>query len=1288
MAAAVGSMSLPRAQNGFIPSFFTRRPVDAVTSIPTSIDEDGSRRKRRKTESPRNEPEDVQGKAWQSKDGRDGEATSADHPSSQPDPAMTSTPNSRLERVTDAIGANSLANDRVDRPGGSSLSAFHDVVLLKDTTPGHAKPKAEPKARKRKTKSVTAGPMDATESLSSRGGTSTDKATAPEDPVGPQELAHSSTLPSKKRIKSRPNVQLRPPTTLEHDSRTPQDDTEPPPGGTSAQVGSKKIIRARADGKLASPKAPKPAAKVQVEETGYSISPQKIAVSTVCASEGQTMPQKLMKVRSDGRLVSPKSETNIDGAQPKRRGRPRKHAEAFGQSLVVIKYGATDDSRIAVGQRIQEILAGPQTLLSPQKPARPASKPTECPKATHPFFLGKPLQKPQTDLHGHKDSKKIDPESTGSGHRCSASPTKTKSPSKAASSVNGGSLISLRAPPPNAVFHSGPRLRAFPGAHDPIWPPLEMVHVRPPADIETDMLPSTRKQSARGFEPAILTKLKQIKATITGHEEVLRGCRSLVKTCITMSSTLDDDPVLPKSLRIPQRKVMSGHDLQQLYSQRNSFKTFTSAGPRSEELDELSQELYQNDCSHPALARLFNRIATSRTAFDRFECETQDWNHKYGPTETAEILQSGSETSVLRDWLRSLTVNSVARRDRKTEDDTKVLKRLSAGVTRKKRKRAEEMEGFMVSSDEEANEMDELDDDTFVDSYQSKDPRGKKSVVNAREAAKLAANPDNCEKSANAVVLSGPSGCGKTAAVHAVAKELGFEVFEINAGSRRSGKDIFDKVGDMSRNHLVNHSRTNGTEEISPHDGDLSRMDDALKQDIESGRQGTMNAFLQPGQDKKKPSTHVKHADKKRAAETKPKQRVQKQSVILLEEVDVLFDDDKQFWATALELIVQSKRPVVMTCTDESVLPLDNLPLFGILRFRPPPVELAAEYLSLLAANEGHLLPREAISTLYTVKANDLRASITELQFFCQLAIGDTKGGLEWMLDQPSAKDDQDSMLSRVISDGTYLKGMGWGAQQVEPVEEDQLTDSEIDTVLSLCNGWDIDVAATDDFLPGKLIRSLLTTNRLDSFQHLETLDLVCDALSAADTLHHSNFRSTLTVPLDVSAPEVSEKDRMNYTEGSTLLQADPFVDHSAVSDSIAAALRASARRSLLAINPANQIIQPMGQQYIINNLPSMIQACNRPKPVTPQTLSHAFTPLSKPSRGSLAGKPPSISTFDSPLSTIVSDIAPYVRSIVAYDLRLEEQRRQLEMASQTTTGREGKRIRTTRASRAALEGG
>lgn len=86
-----------------------------------------------------------------------------------------------------------------------------------------------------------------------------------------------------------------------------------------------------------------------------------------------------------------------------------------------------------------------------------------------------------------------------------------------------------------------------------------------------------------------------------------------------------------------------------------------------------------------------------------------------------------------------------------------------------------------------------------------------------------------------------------------------------------------------------------------------------------------------------------------------------------------------------------------------------------------------------------------------------------------------------------------------------------------------------------------------------------------------------------------------------------------------------------------------------------------------------------------------AFDPIAAPETSS--PQPASYlepSVFDRTLKLISLDVAPYVRSIVAYDSRLQKQR--LKMSSLVSEGGKGaqgsKRMRTTRAALSALEGG
>src|SRR5262249_18394919 len=157
-------------------------------------------------------------------------------------------------------------------------------------------------------------------------------------------------------------------------------------------------------------------------------------------------------------------------------------------------------------------------------------------------------------------------------------------------------------------------------------------------------------------------------------------------------------------------------------------------------------------------------------------------------------------------------------------------------------------------------------------------------------------------KTANTLIISGPHGCGKTAAVYAVAKELDFEVFEINPSSRRSGKDVLEKIGDMTRNHHVRqHQSANAS------DGQDAAGEDVVPQGTTSGKQPTMNAFFKAKTTATKAQQAAKPASKSAAKpaakpgaknlQGEPKKeptKTQRQSLILIEEADILYEEDKQ----------------------------------------------------------------------------------------------------------------------------------------------------------------------------------------------------------------------------------------------------------------------------------------------------------------------------------------------------------------------------------------------------------
>jgi hypothetical protein len=316
--------------------------------------------------------------------------------------------------------------------------------------------------------------------------------------------------------------------------------------------------------------------------------------------------------------------------------------------------------------------------------------------------------------------------------------------------------------------------------------------------------------------------------------------------------------------------------------------------------------------------------------------------------------------------------------------------------------------------------------------------------------------------------------------VYAVAKELDFEVFEINAGSRRSARDMLERVGDMTQNHLVHL--------LNDADGSSAKPR-ALATDDDT-KQNKLMGFYK-GQPSKSAKSDKKNAQSSPTPDAEAKRRrEQKQSLILLEEVDLLFDEDKQFWTGVLTLISQSKRPIVMTCNNESLVPIQDMSLHAILRFQRPQRDLAVDYLLLVAANEGHVLKREAVSKLYDGSGMDIRKSLMELNFWCQIGVGSEKAGLDWILSlwPPEANLDQNGDRVRVLSLNTYEPYMGWFNRDLL-LEKDPL-ENEVETLQNTFHWWRLGIQDSEDAARGS-VTGTIPHDQYRSRSKIERLDLM-----------------------------------------------------------------------------------------------------------------------------------------------------------------------------------------------------
>lgn len=162
----------------------------------------------------------------------------------------------------------------------------------------------------------------------------------------------------------------------------------------------------------------------------------------------------------------------------------------------------------------------------------------------------------------------------------------------------------------------------------------------------------------------------------------------------------------------------------------------------------------------------------------------------------------------------------------------------------------------------------------------------------------------------NLILLHGPHGSGKSSTVHAVARELGYEVFEVFPGmGRRSAKDVERYVGDAAKNHLVVQGGGPG----SPKKGGGGLFAMFAKQKAKgSGTTGEAGGSSSKGKER------AKAGEETTAGGEEKVDKGPIQSLILMDEVDVLFKHEEDFWAGT-----SSSLPLAQA--DRADLP--NLPL-------------------------------------------------------------------------------------------------------------------------------------------------------------------------------------------------------------------------------------------------------------------------------------------------------------------------------------------------------------------------
>ncbi|KAK6508196.1 hypothetical protein TWF506_010296 [Arthrobotrys conoides] len=812
--------------------------------------------------------------------------------------------------------------------------------------------------------------------------------------------------------------------------------------------------------------------------------------------------------------------------------------------------------------------------------------------------------------------------------------------------------------------------------HLPPWPSKDNLHVRN-IGIE-EVLPNP---PAHGLLNNTSRKGKTKKSEVTPAEFVLEKLREKYSGLYAKYSWEDDSngpPVSHPAVRVPGRKLMGASEIIKfIHSQIEPSRLYAEA-------------------THPAIRELMRKIGNREellTAFDKAECETRTWSSLYEPTSSSCVLQTGQEARELGRWLACMKVTAV---DNGTNSKPK------APVVKKKKRPKHELDDFVVSEDEDEDTMSDLTDPEDMDTL----PIGphflkgfKNSEIRRKSRATVlsTANPQKKRTSSpptrlpNSIMLSGPPGVGKTAAVLAAAKEHGFHVFEIHAGTKRGSKEIQELVGDMSRNHLVHQPKTQ--EPVSSTDIEQSTIPKPTvfnsifsKKDAQPVAQGAAQG-LQP---KEKTSQQ------------------QQQSLILIEEADTLFAEDVGFWRYIITLIQKSKRPVVITCNDESLIKcIPELDLYAILRFKPASPELAADYLLCMAAAQGHFLNREMIQRVYESYDYDLRKSIAHLSFWCQMAIGDRTWCSRWfyLRDDPDKGNARNAAgeVKRSISDGSYLPEMeSFGRDLVIGEDGRPLEASEIDEPAvwkDVQDGAGVDIGdrfyhenleswmgapenTSDPNCPGKG-KPLLSTY-CDYIESLSTLDAYqgVGVFTYDDDLHQidpspsglKDFREDgKNDDKDLSPDAILEVTLVDAERKKDPLSTSSLI--SITGQILARNILRDASRLHMSEEACNSIFAPTTEARVVEMISSNRKFREERQKISPEDLRWPFEKI-KHGGHSQIGRP----------MGVLVDTIPYVREIARYDLQNGEVAREMSsLVSQQPGG--GSKKRTTRASAYASEG-
>uniref|UniRef100_F1KRF7 Telomere length regulation protein elg1 n=1 Tax=Ascaris suum TaxID=6253 RepID=F1KRF7_ASCSU len=208
-----------------------------------------------------------------------------------------------------------------------------------------------------------------------------------------------------------------------------------------------------------------------------------------------------------------------------------------------------------------------------------------------------------------------------------------------------------------------------------------------------------------------------------------------------------------------------------------------------------------------------------------------------------------------------------------------------------------------------------------------KNPCKKKSSTLDDDDSDDDYNDDYGEVSESVLLLSGPCGCGKTALVYAIAEEMNMRVVELACNERRNSSIIRSRIAGATQSYQI---------ACSP----------------------LMRSF--------------------NANDPAPQL-----SVILVDDVDVTFADEENFWSTLKCICCETRAPIILTCSDVDAVKRElPIEMYEVKMNRPSAHQISNYLYTILTAIGMNGVSRVFLYRLAEYLNCDLRACINHLQFY------------------------------------------------------------------------------------------------------------------------------------------------------------------------------------------------------------------------------------------------------------------------------------------------------------------